>query len=70
MKTEKQMRQLLRHACDKAGSQRAFAQANDVSPQYVGAILTGDKEMSSKIGEALGYKKVKGWVLDKKKNDN
>jgi|HubBroStandDraft_4_1064222.scaffolds.fasta_scaffold122747_2 hypothetical protein len=67
MKTEEQMRQLLREACDKAGSQRAFALANGVSAQYVGAVLMGDKVMSEKIGKALGYQKDKGWVKRKPK---
>lgn len=62
MKTNEQMRQILRDACKKAGSQRAFAAANDVSAQFVGAVLNGDRSMTPELGKALGYEKTRFWI--------
>lgn len=62
MKTDEQMLDILSDACNKAGSQRAFAKANKVSPSFINAVLKGKKKITPALGKVLGYKKVKNWV--------
>ncbi len=63
--TEAEVLQLLRKACGNAGSNRAWALANDLSPQYVGDVLAEKRQIGPSILKALGlevvtvYRKVK-----------
>lgn len=66
--TNDKLRNLLKKSCKEAGSQRKWAMENDFSAAYVGDVLKGNRDPGDKIGKALGYKKVNGWVLDKKKD--
>ena len=56
--TADDVRQLLRKACDKAGSNRAWAQANDVSPAYVSDVLLRRREPGPAILDPLGLEAI------------
>ena len=45
-------------AIDRAGSQSAFAEANDMSAQYVNDVVRGRKEPSRAILDAVGLERV------------
>ena len=45
-------------ACKAAGSQKAWADTNGLSPQYVCDVLQGRREPGDSILSALGLKKV------------
>jgi hypothetical protein len=49
---------LLKKRCEEAGSQRAFAANNEISPQYITDVLRGKREPGAMILEALGLEKV------------
>jgi hypothetical protein len=46
----------LRAACEKAGSQAAWARANGIHAQYVSAVLRGNQHPGPQIVRALGVK--------------
>lgn len=52
------VRNILRKACEAAGTQKAWAEANGVSPQYVNDVLQGFREPGEAILSALGIEKV------------
>ena len=56
--TEKDVRRLLIEVCVDAGSTRAWALANDLSPQYVGDVLKGKRSLGPSILKALGIEAV------------
>lgn len=45
---------MLRQACEKAGSQRAFALEHGLAAQYLTQVLSGERPPSAKLCEALG----------------
>ena len=49
---------ILRAECKAAGTQKAWAQAHDISPQYVADVLNGRREPSERIARALGWQRV------------
>jgi hypothetical protein len=49
---------LLRRAIEEAGSQRAFARAAGVSPQYITQVLSREREPSQAVLDALGLRKI------------
>lgn len=49
---------LLKRRCQEAGSQRAFAIDNDISPQYITDVLRGKREPGKMVLDALGLQKV------------
>lgn len=49
------LRQKLRDAIQEAGSQKKWAKANGVSPQYVCDCLKGRREIGEGIAKPLGY---------------
>lgn len=53
--TERDLRELLREACARAGGQKAWAQEHEVSPQLVCDILQGRRDVSERIANALGF---------------
>lgn len=74
MITTKELVKILKAACKKVGSQAEWVRQNSrpkaiIQRSHVSEILHGDKEPSKKVAKALGYKKVNGWILDKKKTD-
>jgi DNA-binding transcriptional regulator YdaS (Cro superfamily) len=48
----------LRKACDAAGSQVAWAEANDVSPALLSETLSKRRDLSPAVLSALGYERV------------
>lgn len=52
--TADDVRNLLRKACDKSGSNRAWAKAHDVSPAYVSDVLLKRREPGPAILDPLG----------------
>lgn len=48
----------LRAACEAAGSQRAWALAHGVSPQYVSDVLAGRRDGGESILAALGLRRI------------
>ena len=49
---------LLKKRCEDAGSQRAFAETNGISPQYITDVLRRKREPGAMILDALGLEKV------------
>jgi hypothetical protein len=56
--TADDVRELLKKACQKAGSNRAWAQANEVSPAYVSDVLLGRREPGPAILDPFGLEAV------------
>ena len=56
--TEHQMRDVLRKACDAAGSQLAWAEANGFSPFFVSDVLGKKRGISDEVLRALKYVKL------------
>jgi hypothetical protein len=52
--TEREVLQMLRKACQDAGSQRAWAHAHEFSEAYVSDILSGRREITVSVANALG----------------
>lgn len=48
----------LRKACDDAGSQLAWAEANGLSPSFVSDVLKERRDPSDRLSEALGFERV------------
>lgn len=58
MITEQQIIERLRKACEKAGSQRAWAERNGVSEAYVTDVLKGRRRPGNSIACRFGYEQV------------
>ena len=52
--SEEEARALLARECEKAGSQRAWAMAHCISPQYVNDVLAGRRAIGAGLADALG----------------
>ena len=59
------VRDMLRNACNAAGTQAAWAAKHKLAPTYVSDVLNGNRDPGEKICKALGiepevsYRKVK-----------
>ena len=53
-----EMRALLKLACERAGSQVAWAKAHDVGAAYLSDVLNGRREPGGKILRALGLRRL------------
>jgi hypothetical protein len=51
------LRNILRHRCIAAGSQRNWCALHDMSETYVSAVLAGRLSLGNKLVAALGYQK-------------
>jgi hypothetical protein len=60
--TEADMLAKLQEAVTVAGSQKAWAKANGVSPQYVCDCLGGRRSIGESVALALGYRPVTAYV--------
>lgn len=49
---------MLRDACEAAGSQKAWANANGVSTAYVSDVLAGRRDPGEGIAKAFGLRPV------------
>ena len=61
MNTE-QVRQLLKKACDAAGSQRQWALAHGLSAPYVNDVIKGNRSPGESIIKALGLRKEERYL--------
>lgn len=69
MISQADMRNILRHRCEAAGGQKAWALANGISPQYVGDILTGRRDVAARLAKILGYERTISFFACKPQND-
>jgi len=51
---EDQVRDLLKRACEEAGSQKAFADKHGLSGAYISDVLQGRRDLGKSILDALG----------------
>jgi hypothetical protein len=51
------IRQILRHRCEQAGSQQNWCILHDIKPTYVSAVLGGRLLPGRKLAKVLGYDK-------------
>ena len=51
------VREVLRAACEREGSQRAWAIKHGISPQFLSEVLNGRKEPSPAVLEPLGMRR-------------
>jgi len=59
MKTDSEMREMLRKAVLKAGGQTAWCKKHyDGHTQYISDILAGKKNVTIKVAKVLGYERV------------
>jgi hypothetical protein len=58
MLTREEVLQRLREACEKAGSENAWAKAHGMSQAYVNDAIRGRREPGPAILEAMGLEKV------------
>ncbi len=52
--TEDEVLAMLRKACDRAGSQQAFAALHEITPAYVSDVLRKKRTLGPAILNALG----------------
>lgn len=52
------VRDALRRACDKAGGQNAWADANEIARGYISDVLNEKQEPAGKLLDALGIERV------------
>jgi len=57
MITQNDLRNILRHRCEAAGSQRKFAREIGFSAQFVCDVLQGRRHISSELAEKIGYRR-------------
>jgi len=62
---EQHMIAILENSCRNAGSQRAWADANGLSPAFVSDVLKGKRGVTGRIAESLGYVKFIGFYESK-----
>jgi hypothetical protein len=55
---ESDLRNLLRKACEDAGSQQKWAKVNGFSSPFVSDVLHGRRAITDRIANALGYESV------------
>lgn len=60
--SQKDMRGILRHRCDEAGGQRAWAKANGFSDAIVSQALGGTRPVTERMAKSLGYLKKECFV--------
>lgn len=63
--TEDEVRQMLRAACTKAGSQAAWATKHGITAAYVSDVLAGKRTFGPKVLEALGLEAIRTVVYRK-----
>lgn len=52
----------LRREVAEAGSVAAWCRTHDFTPQFIGDVLHGRRNITENLGKALGYHKVTRWV--------
>ncbi len=59
---------LLKAECDRAGGQKAWAAAHEVSLSLVNGVVAGGREPSAKLLKALRLRPVTRYVFDARSN--
>ena len=57
MLSQQDMRNILRHRCEEAGSQAALARNLGVSIQYIHDVLAGRRQFSANLAARIGYER-------------
>lgn len=65
MKSADDVRRKLEAVCREAGSQLAWARANDISQAYVNDVLHGRREPGDSILRALGLRRVVSYDIER-----
>lgn len=65
MLSQKHMRKKLAKAVEDAGGQKAWAEANGVSPQYVCDCLQGRRDIGESIAKAFGYHPITVYITER-----
>ncbi len=52
----------LREKCAGRGGQAAFAKEHGFSRNHISDVLKGDRAVTERLANALGYKKISGFV--------
>jgi hypothetical protein len=60
---------MIRARCDRAGGQRAWAEATGLSESYVSDVLNARREPGESILRALGLRRVFRYVESRKSGD-
>ena len=60
--THEQMYACLMEALKKAGSRQALAAKLDISVGHLNDLIKGNREISSRVANALGYERLKIFV--------
>ena len=63
------MRNILRHRCEEAGSQREWSRLNDAAETTVSAILAGRMPVTRYIAGKLGYQRFNAFKPLHQTND-
>lgn len=58
MLTQRELFNLLKDECKRAGSATEWARRHGIAPAYVLQALNGNRNIGKKIAASLGYKKV------------
>ena len=57
--TREQMVEVLRHRCETAGSQSAYARQIGIQSQYISNLVSGNHNgFSEKLAEKMGYRRL------------
>lgn len=57
----------LKERCDEAGGQRKLGNQIGFSCQHLSDVLNGRRVVTQRLGEALGYQLIHGWIERKTK---
>jgi hypothetical protein len=58
MISENDLRNILRHKCEAAGTQRAWAQQHGICEVNLCQVLKGQRAVTDAMASALGYLKI------------
>lgn len=65
--TENDVRKMLKQACEKAGSQRAFARQHGLSAAYITDVLLARRAPAKAICKALGLQMTVRYLIEFRK---
>ena len=60
--THEQMHACLMEALREVGSRRALAAKLNISPGHLNDLIKGNREISSRVADSLGYERLKIFV--------
>lgn len=59
---QEEVRKALREACFAEGTQKAFAKKHDISEVVISDMIRGRRDVSARIAEIVGYKRITMFV--------